>query len=87
MPEVLRGVQKEMTMEEIHQYVERFAIGAKAAKDAGIDGVEFQAVHEGYLLDLDSQIKCKFRRARKSGPYFIGSAFIENTYIFMEITD
>lgn len=46
-----RGVQKEMTVEEIHQYVEWFAIGAKAAKDAGIDGVEIHAVHEGYLLD------------------------------------
>lgn len=28
-----------------------FAQGAKAAKDAGIDGVEIHAVHEGYLLD------------------------------------
>lgn len=46
-----RGVQKEMTVEEIHQYVEWFAIGAKAAMDAGIDGVEIHAVHEGYLLD------------------------------------
>lgn len=46
-----RGIQKEMTVEEIHQYVEWFAIGAKAAKDAGIDGVEIHAVHEGYLLD------------------------------------
>lgn len=45
------GVQREMTVEEIRQYVEWFAIGAKAAKDAGIDGVEIHAVHEGYLLD------------------------------------
>lgn len=42
---------REMTVEEIHQYVKNFAIGAKAAKDAGIDGVEIHAVHEGYLLD------------------------------------
>ncbi|MDD3404016.1 MAG: FAD-dependent oxidoreductase [Hespellia sp.] len=42
---------REMTVEEIHQYVEMFATGAKAAKDAGIDGVEIHAVHEGYLLD------------------------------------
>lgn len=44
-------VQREMTVDEIHQYVEWFAIGAKAAKDAGIDGVEIHTVHEGYLLD------------------------------------
>ena len=41
----------ELTKEEIHQYVKNFATGAKAAKDAGIDGVEIHAVHEGYLLD------------------------------------
>ena len=46
-----RGIQREMTVEEIHDYVKWFAIGAKAAKDAGIDGVEIHAVHEGYLLD------------------------------------
>ena len=41
----------EMSIEDIHQYIEWFAMGAKAAKDAGIDGVEIHAVHEGYLLD------------------------------------
>ena len=46
-----REMQREMTVEEIHQYVEWFATGAKAAKDAGVDGVEIHAVHEGYLLD------------------------------------
>ncbi|MBP3871209.1 MAG: FAD-dependent oxidoreductase [Faecalicoccus sp.] len=46
-----RGVQREMTVEEIHDYVKWFAQGAKLAKDAGIDGVEIHAVHEGYLLD------------------------------------
>ncbi|WP_202982809.1 FAD-dependent oxidoreductase [Sharpea azabuensis] len=42
---------REMTKKEIEEYIEGFAIGAKAAKDAGIDGVEIHAVHEGYLLD------------------------------------
>lgn len=42
---------REMTKAEIEEYIEGFAIGAKAAKDAGIDGVEIHAVHEGYLLD------------------------------------
>ena len=41
----------EMSIEDIHQYIEWFAQGAKAAKEAGIDGVEIHAVHEGYLLD------------------------------------
>ncbi len=43
-----REVQRKMTVEGIHQYVEWFAIGAKAA---GIDGIEIHAVHKGYLLD------------------------------------
>lgn len=42
---------REMTVEEIHQYVRNFAEGAAIAKSAGIDGVEIHAVHEGYLLD------------------------------------
>ena len=42
---------REMTKQEIEDYIRWFAIGAKAAKDAGIDGVEIHAVHEGYLLD------------------------------------
>lgn len=46
-----RGLQTEMTKEQIHMYVKWFGMGAKAAKDAGIDGVEIHAVHEGYLLD------------------------------------
>lgn len=42
---------REMTKAEIEEYIQGFAMGAKAAKDAGIDGVEIHAVHEGYLLD------------------------------------
>jgi len=40
-----------LTVEEIHEYVEAFAKTAKKLKDAGVDGVEIHAVHEGYLLD------------------------------------
>lgn len=40
-----------MTVEEIHEFVEAFAKTAKLIKDAGVDGVEIHAVHEGYLLD------------------------------------
>ena len=41
----------EMTIEQIHEIIEAFAKTAKLCKDAGVDGVEVHAVHEGYLLD------------------------------------
>lgn len=40
-----------MTIEEIQQMVEAFGKAAKLLKNAGVDGVEVHAVHEGYLLD------------------------------------
>lgn len=40
-----------MTKEDIHEYVQNFAKGAKLVQEAGGDGVEIHAVHEGYLLD------------------------------------
>ena len=42
---------REMTVAEIKQFVDSFAKSAKLLKDAGVDGVEIHAVHEGYLLD------------------------------------
>ena len=42
---------REMTVEEIHEMVYAFAESAKLLRDAGVDGVEVHAVHEGYLLD------------------------------------
>ncbi len=41
----------QMTKEQIHEIIEAFAKTAKLCKDAGVDGVEVHAVHEGYLLD------------------------------------
>ena len=41
----------EMTIKQIHEIIEAFAKTAKLCKDAGVDGVEVHAVHEGYLLD------------------------------------
>ena len=41
----------EMTTQQIHEIIEAFAKTAKLCKDAGVDGVEVHAVHEGYLLD------------------------------------
>ena len=41
----------EMTKEQIHEIIEAFAKTATLCKEAGVDGVEVHAVHEGYLLD------------------------------------
>ena len=39
------------TSEMISQFIYAFGQTAKLCKDAGVDGVEIHAVHEGYLLD------------------------------------
>lgn len=40
-----------LTVKEIKQMINAFAKTAKLCKEAGVDGVEVHAVHEGYLLD------------------------------------
>ena len=40
-----------LTVEEIREYVIAFGKTALLLKEAGVDGVEVHAVHEGYLLD------------------------------------
>lgn len=40
-----------MTVKEIEEIVDAFAKTAALCKEAGVDGVEVHAVHEGYLLD------------------------------------
>lgn len=42
---------REMTKKEIQQFIKAFAKSAKLLQQAGVDGVEIHAVHEGYLLD------------------------------------
>ncbi|KAF6577966.1 FAD-dependent oxidoreductase [Paenibacillus sp. EKM212P] len=42
---------RELTIDEIHTYVRKFAESAAIVKKAGFDGIEIHAVHEGYLLD------------------------------------
>ena len=46
-----RVPSRAMTVEEIQEFVQSFAECAKLLKEAGVDGVEIHAVHEGYLLD------------------------------------
>lgn len=42
---------REMTRDEIKEMVSSFAESSLLLRDAGVDGVEIHAVHEGYLLD------------------------------------
>jgi len=65
----------EMTVEQIREIIDAFAKTAKLCKEAGVDGVEVHAVHEGYLLD---QFTMEFFNKR-SDEY--GGSF-ENRYRF-----
>ncbi len=40
-----------LSAEEVHHYVKSFGVAADIVAEAGCDGVEIHAVHEGYLLD------------------------------------
>ena len=44
-------LSRPLTVEEIHEMVDAFGKTAKLLREAGVDGVEIHAVHEGYLLD------------------------------------
>ena len=65
----------EMTKEQIEEIIEAFAKTAKLCRDAGVDGVEVHAVHEGYLLD---QFSIEFFNKRTDE---YGGSF-ENRYRF-----
>ena len=64
-----------LTIKEINQMIEAFAKTAKLCMDAGVDGVEIHAVHEGYLLD---QFTMKYTNLRTDE---YGGSF-ENRYRF-----
>lgn len=66
---------REMTVEEIREFITAFGKTAKLLKDAGVDGVEIHAVHEGYLLD---QFTLKYVNKRTDE---YGGSF-ENRYRF-----
>lgn len=66
---------REMTVEEIKEFIEAFGKTAKLLQDAGVDGVEIHAVHEGYLLD---QFTLKYVNKREDE--YGGS--LENRYRF-----
>ena len=64
-----------MTIKEIHDQVEAFAKTAKKLMDAGVDGVEIHAVHEGYLLDQFTISNMNYRTDEYGGSF-------ENRYRF-----
>ena len=64
-----------LTVEEIHEMVEAFAKTAKLLQDAGVDGVEIHAVHEGYLLDQFTLANMNYRTDQYGGSF-------ENRYRF-----
>ena len=64
-----------LTVEEIDEIVEAFAKTAKLCRDAGVDGIEVHAVHEGYTLD---QFATKYTNQRTD--QYGGS--LENRYRF-----
>lgn len=68
-------MSRPLTKKEIKQMIDAFAKTAKLCKDAGVDGVEIHAVHEGYLLD---QFTMKYTNLRDDE---YGGSF-ENRYRF-----
>ena len=66
---------REMTKKEIEKFVYAFGQCAKKLKEAGVDGVEVHAVHEGYMLD---QFTLKYVNKRTDE---YGGSF-ENRYRF-----
>ena len=64
-----------LTEKEIKDIIRAYALTAKKCKEAGVDGVEVHAVHEGYLLD---QFTLKYTNKRTDD---YGGSF-ENRYRF-----
>lgn len=58
-----------MTIEEIQEMVEAFAKTAKLCQEAGVDGVEIHAVHEGYLLDQFTIANMNYRTDQYGGSF------------------
>ncbi len=68
-------MSRPLTEKEIKDMIKAFAKTAKLCMDAGVDGVEIHAVHEGYLLD---QFTMKYTNQRTDE---YGGSF-ENRYRF-----
>ena len=62
-------LSRPMTVKEIHEMVEAFGKTAKMLRDAGVDGVEIHAVHEGYLLDQFTMENWNWREDQYGGSF------------------
>nr|QQO98483.1 FrzD [Cladobotryum sp.] len=60
------AVPRELTEEDIHDLIARFAEAARRAIDAGMDGIELHAAN-GYLIDQFTQASCNQRTDRWGG--------------------
>ena len=62
-------LSRPMTVKEIHEMVDAFGKTAKMLRDAGVDGVEIHAVHEGYLLDQFTMENWNWREDEYGGSF------------------
>ena len=62
-------LSRPMTVKEIQEMVEAFGKTAKMLRDAGVDGVEIHAVHEGYLLDQFTMENWNWREDEYGGSF------------------
>lgn len=65
----------QMTVKQIQKIIKAFAKTAKMCKEAGVDGVEIHAVHEGYLIDQFATAYTNHRTDEYGGSF-------ENRYRF-----
>lgn len=68
-------IARELSEKQIQKMIDAFARTAKLCKDAGVDGVEIHAVHEGYLIDQFTMKYTNFRKDKWGGS-------LENRYRF-----
>ncbi len=62
-------ISHELTVSQIKEMVEAFGLTAKRLREAGVDGVEIHAVHEGYLLDQFTMKNWNFRTDQYGGSF------------------
>ncbi len=70
-----KAPSREMTIDEIKEMIYAFGQTAKKCMEAGVDGVEIHAVHEGYLLDQFTTLYTNQRTDEYGGSF-------ENRYRF-----